>query len=160
MSRLVLNALQRHYLHHGAGYRPFSPRTRMGISCGLLQYILQRYGFKLDSWSVVCLEATVNTMHSKGLQWQPIGLAGVAQSVGHQGDELLGIIGKLVLNLSDGRRHAQQEAALIAWIYDHSAGTLDMATLREQMSNAFLWIAIDGGLRRMGNQSGFNLTCA
>jgi predicted small metal-binding protein len=160
MSRLVTNALKRHYLYHGACQAPCTTRTRLAVSCGLLQYLLLRYGCELDSWSASCLEAGVNAMHSRHQKGQQPKWSGLLSLGGRPHAELLGIIATLAMNLAEGKRHAKSEAELMAWVYDHFGGVHDMDALRTEMNNAFSWIAIDAGLRCIGNESGFRLASA
>ena len=157
MSRLVSNALKRHFLWGDDMATAFSPKQRIAISCGLLQYALLRYDCKLDGWSAECLEFGTHSMLNNMQAGQEPMWPGFQKHLGKQRGELLRIIGTLAVHLSQGQRHAALEAELIAWVYDHHGGVHAMGDLCSGLNAAFTWIALDAQLRTVGNDSGFRL---
>jgi hypothetical protein len=157
MSRLVSNALKRHFLRSDNSNVTCSPELRIAISCGLLQYALLRYDCKLDSWSAECLELATLRMASSIQQGQKPKWPGFEKDLGKLRDDLLRIIGTLAVSLAQGQRNDALEAELIAWVYDHHGGVHLMSQLRADLNPVFTWIALDAQLRSVGNDSGFRL---
>ena len=128
-------------------------RPMVGIA--MLEQSLNALGMPLNSWLSACLDAEVMIrfgQEQKGQTrpWQDL------NTLGAESNELLRCMVPLCLALSEGQRQPALEARLIALLADrHWHGPYTV--LRDKLQHTFLCMAVDGGLRRIGNDSGFRV---
>lgn len=92
-------------------------------------------------------------LNGQRLNWRP-----VQPAVGLLTEELLKAITLVCLYLCEGERHESHEQALIALVHEQFSADWRYTHTRDILQNSMLFAAIDGGLRHIGNVSGFDLT--
>lgn len=148
---------RREYL---AGYSAsaLTNEARVNIAAAFVLHGLSRLGVTLDSWSSAVLDVRLRMLHQQRLNGQMLNWLPVQPAVGLLTEELLKAITLVCLYLCEGERHESHEQALIALVYDQFSADWPYTHTRDVLQNSMLYAAIDGGLRRIGNVSGFDLT--
>ena len=112
----------------------------------------------LDTWPSAVLDVRLRMLHQQRLNGQTPNWQPVQPAVGLLTEKLLKAITLVCLYLREGERHESHEQALIALVYDQFSADWRYTHTRDVLQNSMLCAAIDGGLRRIGNVSGFDLT--
>jgi hypothetical protein len=153
----IARVFRREYL---AGYSAsvLINEARVNIAAAFVLHGLSRLGVTLDTWPSAVLDVRLRMLHQQRLNGQTPNWQPVQPAVGLLTEKLLKAITLVCLYLCEGEQHHSYEQALIALVHDQFSADWRYTHTRDVLQNSMLCAAIDGGLRRIGNVSGFDLT--
>ena len=146
LERTLSRTAPRHFLI--GHFRPL-------VGLVMLEQSITSIGIHLHSYVWACLTAEVllsfeQEKRGQTRPWQDLDMVDATHN------ELLRTMVPVCLSLCDGQRQPALEASLIALLADrHWRGPYPV--LRDKLQHTFLCMAVDGGLRRIGNESGFRV---